>query len=73
MKGNCSGVHNYFVLKIFIRSHQSTFKSKSNSYLEMMNHWNGMKIARNKLVCVHMYFISPQRVLGGVQNHFVER
>ena len=39
----------------------------------MINHMNGMKIARDNLVSFHISMFFAQRLLGGVLNHFAER
>ena len=39
----------------------------------MINHMNGMKIARDNLVSFHRSMFLAQRLLGGVLNHFAER
>ena len=39
----------------------------------MMNHLNGMKIARDNLVYFHRSMFFAQGLLGGVLKHFAER
>ena len=71
--GDSYGLQNHFAPKILtdVIDHRLT---KINRHLEMINHFNGMKIAWENLLSFHtVYQCLCTKTLDGVLSNFAER